>query len=104
MEGLPTKLGNVLSERLVEELDLGGIGRMLALTRNDEVNSLAAIHLRPLFGRSNCYQLVPRQQQQEVEAASTTVRARTLFGPSDRATYLDQRFAAGAVVKGDQTE
>ena len=99
MEGLPTKLGDVLSERLVEELDLGGIGRLLALTPNDEVNSLAAIHLRLLFGRSNCYQLAPQLQQHESETTSTHVRARTLFDNQATGESLHQRFAAGAVVK-----
>ena len=34
-------------------------GRSLALTSNDEANSLASRHLREIFARSEIYQLVP---------------------------------------------
>lgn len=99
MEGLPTRLGNILSERLVEDLDLGGIGRFLALTPNDEVNSLAAMHLRTLFGRANSYQLVPRQRKDKKEEAPSSVRGRFLFNDEATNDDLNERFARGAVIK-----
>ena len=99
MEGLPTKLGNILSERLIEELDLGGIGRFLAMTPNDEVNSLAAMHLRHLFGRANTYQLVPYQRKEKKETAPTSVRARFLFDEQATHQFFTGRFASGAIVK-----
>ena len=59
MDGLPTALGNVLSETVGERLDLSGIGRLFAVTPNDEINSLAAIEYAHIFGRSEIYQLAP---------------------------------------------
>ncbi len=38
MAGLPAECVSILSEHLREELDLAGIGRLLAMTANDEVN------------------------------------------------------------------
>jgi hypothetical protein len=59
MEGLPAECANVLSEHLREEIDFGGIGRLLAVTPNDEVNSLAVGEFIHVFGRKNVYQLPP---------------------------------------------
>lgn len=99
MEGLRTRLGNILSEQLVASLNLGGLGRFLALTPNDEVNSLAAMHLRTIFGRANTYQLVPHQQKEKHEEPPHAVRARFLFSEDSTNAELNRRFAAGAVVK-----
>lgn len=99
MEGLPTRLGNILSEQLVATLNLGGLGRFVALTPNDEVNSLAAMHLRAVFGRANTYQLVPRQRKEKNEEAPHSVRARFLFSDDVTSSELNTRFANGAIVK-----
>jgi len=57
--GLETYHGNILSEFALEEIDLDGIGRMLSLTPNDEVNSLSALRFGEIFGRSHVFQLAP---------------------------------------------
>lgn len=57
--GLRAAKGEVLSRRLLRELDLDGIGRFVALTANDDVNTLAVAHFRRLFGRSNVHQVRP---------------------------------------------
>ena len=59
MDGLPVTHGNLLSEYVESNLDLGGIGRLLAMTRNDEANALACQHLREEFGSSSVFQLMP---------------------------------------------
>jgi NhaP-type Na+/H+ or K+/H+ antiporter len=99
MEGLRTRLGNILAEQLVASLNLGGLGRFLALTPNDEVNSLAAMHLRMIFGRANTYQLVPQQRKEKHDEAPHSVRARFLFSDDATITELNRRFAEEAVVK-----
>lgn len=58
--GLETYHGNILSENTQEELDLQGIGYLLALTSNDEVNGWANYSFIPVFGRRNVYQLAPK--------------------------------------------
>ncbi len=104
MEGLPTRHGNILTEELLDRLNLGGIGRFIALTPNDEVNALAALHLRGLFGRAEVYQLPPRQRTERSETRPESVRTRFLFGPEVTPRYLDERFARGAVIKTNAPE
>lgn len=63
---LGTYHGNVLAEYAVDELNLDGIGKLLALTSNDEVNSLAAIRFSEVFNSSHVFQL-PMNTKNEKE-------------------------------------
>lgn len=101
MEGLPAYYGSVLADYALDEIELGGIGRLLALTPNDEVNALAALHFVGVFGRSEVYQLPPESEVvggKEV-LSPRHLRGRLLFGEGATYTYLTSRFAAGAVIK-----
>ncbi len=99
MEGLPTFYANILSERAIQELDLGGIGRFLALTSNDEVNSLASMHFSEVFGRSRVYQLPPVHGNHRTGTAGHILQGRFLFDADATFALLDKQFEAGAVVK-----
>lgn len=98
--GLNGVFANVLSEEVLDLVNFGGIGKFLAMTSNDQVNTLAAIRFRELFGSSNVYQL----RSNEVRPAYLETRwqnhiaGRTLF--SDDLTYekLDALFAGGATL------
>lgn len=57
--GLRAARGEILSKRLLHELDLDGIGQFVALTPNDDVNTLAAAHFRRLFGATRVHQVRP---------------------------------------------
>lgn len=57
MLGLEAVCANIANEHAREELSLSGIGKMLAVTSNDEINTLAVRECRSLFGRANLYQL-----------------------------------------------
>jgi NhaP-type Na+/H+ or K+/H+ antiporter len=57
--GIEAERGSVLHRPLLRRLDLDGVGRFLALTPNDELNTLAARHFAKMFGESNVYQLEP---------------------------------------------
>lgn len=100
MEGLTCKNINILSDHEIRNLDLGGIGKFLAMTRNDEVNSLAALRFVEHFGRAQVFQL-PHQTDEKAPPATTTshLRGRPLFAKHATYTYLDRRFANGAVIK-----
>ncbi len=63
LKGLEAKHGNILSDFFESDLDLSGMGRLLALTSNDEANSLACLHLEDEFGSAEVYQLPPRLWQ-----------------------------------------
>jgi NhaP-type Na+/H+ or K+/H+ antiporter len=99
MRGLPAECMNILAEPVQNELDLSGIGRLLALTPNDEVNALAARELAHLFGRANVYHLATGNGESSRRAMPQHLRGRLLFG--DEVTYreMERRFEEGQVVK-----
>jgi len=57
--GLTARRMNVLTDEATRDLDLRGIGRMAALTSNDEANSLATGRFARVFGRREVFQLAP---------------------------------------------
>ena len=61
--GLPARRLSVLTEEATHELDLRGIGRILAMTSNDEVNALATTRFARIFGRRETFQLKPTSKQ-----------------------------------------
>lgn len=92
---------SILSESLLAEIQLDGVGRLLAMTPNDEVNSLAALRFANTFGRSEVYQL-PSRTSRENDADSTMprhLRGRHLFAEKASFEYLQARVLAGAVIK-----
>lgn len=100
MAGLPVYYGSALSESALDRIDLPGIGKLLALTANDEVNSLTALHFSRIFGTDQVYQLPPEGSDGGPrDILSHSLRGRLLF--DERATYenLTQRFDAGAQLK-----
>ncbi|MCA9934062.1 MAG: cation:proton antiporter [Ardenticatenaceae bacterium] len=101
MEGLDMHHGDALSEDVLEECEFDGIGRLLALTSNNEVNSLAALHFPEVFGRAAVYQLPlgARNVAEKLQNKPSHLRGRFLFNA--QATYheLMKRFNDGATVK-----
>ncbi len=101
MQGLNTHHGSVLSERIHQEIALDGLGKLLALTSNDEANSLGALNFLEYFNRKEVYQLLPEDLKSEEhdEFSPMHLRARFLFSEEANFDTLTKRFAAGAVVK-----
>lgn len=104
MQGLDTHYGNALSEEVLEDLNLHGIGRLLTMTPNNEVNSLAAIHFLEVFSRAEIYQLPMERDPNEKDTTSNSVSpshltGRFLFGPQMTYHYLMEKFQDGAVLK-----
>ena len=99
MAGLPAVCMNVLSESVQNELDLSGIGRVLAMTPNDEVNAMAARELAHLFGRANVYQLPDSSEGSSRWGLAPHLRGRPLFGKDMTYWEIESRVLRGAVVK-----
>jgi NhaP-type Na+/H+ or K+/H+ antiporter len=101
--GLRTYHGNVLTEGALEEIELqlDGIGRFLALTPNDEVNTLATVHFRELFDSSRMYQLPPEETERERRQRGIPqhLRGRLLFNTDATHAYISERFRGGAIIK-----
>jgi hypothetical protein len=96
LRGLKTHYGNALAEGTLDNIDLGGIGRVLALTPNDEANALAALHFTEIFGRSEAYQLVPGTANNETVPH---LRGHFLFDENANYNALSSQLATGASVK-----
>ena len=100
MEGLPVYYGNVLSEHAMEDLDLSGIGRLMAMTPNTEVNSLAAIRFAERFGREQVYQLPPFEQEKSpAKSVSQHLQGRQLFNSHASHEVLARKFHYEAEIK-----
>lgn len=99
--GLPTYHGNIMADHVLEEIDLEGMGYLMALTSNDKANSLISYHLSEIFGRENVYQLPPVSEayrgKEFVQPAH--LRGRFLFGREVTLSYLAQRFEVGAKIE-----
>ncbi len=94
--GLPTIHGSILSEEVREEIDLGNIGRLLAMTANDEVNTLACREWSDVFGKSEIYQLPTEDIIKTIQvAAPPYLRGRPLFGHGLNYAYMADRLAQG---------
>jgi NhaP-type Na+/H+ or K+/H+ antiporter len=100
MAGLSVHHGSLLAEDADDKLNLAGIGRLLALTPNDEVNSLSAIHYVHLFGRREVYQLQPgRVPPGHDKSVSAHLRGRYLFGGELDHDTIEAHFERGARFK-----
>ena len=97
MAGLRTYPGSIVAERTFEALDLGGIGRLFAVTPNDWVNVLAVQRFEHIFGRSFCYQIPPPQKDAREE--HKYLHGRWLFAEQASHPYLRRRLGSGYVIK-----
>lgn len=100
MAGLRVHHGSILAEHTAEELDLGDMGRLVALTSNDEVNALACLRFLNRFGRREIYQLpfgAPAEGRHE--ALPPEQRGRLLFGRTTTFANMNERFGMGPSAK-----
>ncbi|MBZ0302639.1 MAG: cation:proton antiporter, partial [Anaerolineae bacterium] len=100
IQGLPVHFGSILSEDILDNLDLNGIGRVLAMTSNDEVNALADIHFAEVFGSAETYQLSPRSTNNSGRNdLSLELHGRYVFDEAVSFTRMNQLFAEGADIR-----
>ncbi len=100
LKGLQTYYGNILAEYALDEINLDGIGHLLAMTPNDEVNSLATIRFSDIFGRSNVFQLSPIVDHLNKEMdISGHLQGRIIFGKEMNFMKLTELFDKGAELK-----
>lgn len=98
MEGLTVYHGNILSEHMENEIDLSGIGHLLALTANDEANALACKKLEEELGSSGVYQLAPQSGQERNELSQLQL-GRILGNRKLSYTAVENLTRAGATIK-----
>lgn len=98
--GLDTYYGSIISEHIIDQLNLDGIGRLLAMTQNKSVNSLASIHFNKIFGRNEVYQLCTESGNSHPrDGVSRDLRGRVLFGKDKTFDRLNEAFRRGGEIK-----
>jgi CPA1 family monovalent cation:H+ antiporter len=100
MSGLDAICGNILNEYVRDDLPLEGIGKFLAMTSNDEVNSLAMREYRTLFDRVQLFQLSFNSEKLNHRRGLTSnLMGRELFAKGLTHSLIRDRHARGAVFK-----
>jgi NhaP-type Na+/H+ or K+/H+ antiporter len=100
-EGLTARQANALSESVLDDVDLSGIGRLLITIPNDEVASLTALHFSDVFDTTDIYQLAahPDSRQGEEDTMPQHLRGRPLFGEATNYESLEAHVDRGDAVK-----
>jgi hypothetical protein len=100
MAGLPCLYGNALAEKLRDEIDYSGLGRLLAVTPNAEVNALVCIRYLEDFGRKEVYQLAfPAGRKGRHEVLPEGQHGRLPFSKGADFSLLSDVFGSGSRIK-----
>jgi NhaP-type Na+/H+ or K+/H+ antiporter len=99
VDGLNAYYGSLLSDISDDEVRLSGIGRLLALTSNDEANALTARKYARDFGADHVYQLPPSRTGSARTDLGDEELGKMLFGEQANYAELERRFEDGAVLK-----
>ncbi|MDX1535645.1 MAG: sodium:proton antiporter [Candidatus Spechtbacterales bacterium] len=99
MEGHEAVYTNALSEHAIDEVNLGGIGYLLALTPNDQVNSLVCMHFADVLDKANVYQLATKPKGPKRQDVSDHLLGRLVFRKGDTHENINKLFEKGATIK-----
>jgi CPA1 family monovalent cation:H+ antiporter len=101
MQGLATYYGNPASEHADRHLDLVGIGRLLGLSPQAELNALASVRYRSEFGEANIYTLPPKAEGEESGPDKSVAERRgyTLFGKDITYAKLASLIGQGGEIR-----
>ena len=97
--GLPAYHGNATSGHAMENLDLQGIGKMVAVSSNRDTNALAGMHFRQEFGSNAVFTLEGTSDDEAYERFDTANRNRVnpLFDASLSYSGLSKRLRNGEI-------
>lgn len=104
MTGLETYYGNAVSEHADRHLDLIGLGQVLALTPQSELNALAGLRYKTEFGSNHVYFLSTDKEKDKERSEAKSRKAvshdsHVLFGNEITYAKLASLIARGAKVK-----
>ena len=103
MEGLDTYYGNSVSEHADRHLDLIGLGQVLTLTPQKELNALAGLRYRSEFGSNHIFFLSTDKDDKEANSRTNISHdAKILF--SSETTYAKLASLVGQGAKIKQTK
>ena len=98
--GLTARRISVLADDAPHDLDLRGIGRLLAFTSNDEVNALATGRFARIFGRREVFQLTPSKRRSGNLSVPEELLGRLVGIDGLSYSTIDERSRQGWRVRG----
>jgi NhaP-type Na+/H+ or K+/H+ antiporter len=101
--GLTARRISVLADDASHDLDLRGIGRLLAFTSNDEVNALATARFARIFGRREVFQLTPSKRRSGNLSVPEEFLGRLVGIDGLSYATIDERSRQGWRVRGAQS-
>ncbi len=104
MDGLETYYGNPISEHADRNLNLLGLGKILAMSGRANLNTLACLRFKSEFGVKNVYELKSSREKHIADKHVTSTRHRgyELFGENITYGNLAYRLRNGAEIKSTQ--
>lgn len=96
--GLDALHGDILAEHVEKRIGLKDLGRFLAFTSNDEVNTKALLNFADMFGQEKVYQVAPHEVPEHGEAQSS-LPGQILFGQNVTWQHIDEQFKNGATIQ-----
>lgn len=101
MENLPVYYGNPVSEHAENNLDLSGVGNMLAISPYKQLNTLATYHYLDLLDEGHVFGFSEGEQEQRAshQSAEKYVRTRNQFSESVSFAKLASLTSQGASFK-----
>lgn len=94
-KGITAIQENILSPDIEERIDFSGLGKFMALSSNDEINSLAVLNFSDLIDKDNLFQL-PLRTNYELPIY---LRGRMLFDKKANYDYIERKVDEGAVIR-----
>jgi NhaP-type Na+/H+ or K+/H+ antiporter len=87
--------GSILSKKVMEEIEFGIYGHLMAISKSDEINLLSNLEYAELFGRSETFRLRPKDRRRDLMIGSSS---NFLFGNNATYPFISTRITAGAKV------
>jgi NhaP-type Na+/H+ or K+/H+ antiporter len=104
MDGLETYYGNPISEHADRNLNLLGLGKVLAISGRSNLDTLACLRFKSEFGVKNVYELKSSREKHidDKHIVSTRHRGYELFGKNVAYGNLANLLRNGAEIKSTQ--
>lgn len=100
MQGLPTFFGSAVSAYADNNIDLSGLGNLLALTRRAGFNELACVRYAEEFGRDHVFTMqLAEDGKHRKHSISGEQGGRMLYGGEHSLMPLLERLESGAQIK-----
>lgn len=101
MEGLESFYGNPMSEYANQRLELSGLGNLLALTPQRDLNAMACMHFQREFGAEHVYAIRTGGEEQESDKhqVASHLAGHYLFDEQGHYFELNQQLASGAKIR-----